>query len=177
MTNPPPSQSTPQPPATPPNLMELFSNEAWVREAARAEEESGDNTGAGYTGIYLREFITDPIYFRQLRLLQAIVLAEFRALLEPFNLGIGIEAAFHCGRQLVLERLNQPSAEIQTQLWAALEAYDASQATILPPSLKTDVKGILRSVLTQEDWHAIAAAAAESIRSQVLESAEVAKAS
>jgi hypothetical protein len=169
MTNQPSVNSTPQDQAKSPNLMDLVLNEEWLRAAAHAEEAAGCDIQAGYTGAYLREFMTDPVYFQKMRQMQAIVLTELRELLNQFDLGIGIEAAFVCGKQIILEKLHQPSVEIQTQLWFVLEAYEASQEKILSQSLKAEVKKVLQDVLTQEDWQEIAEAVAVSVRSHVLE--------
>jgi hypothetical protein len=43
---------TPQDDAPIPNLMDLFRNDAWLKEAVRVEEESDGEVGAGYEGIY-----------------------------------------------------------------------------------------------------------------------------
>lgn len=168
MTNQPPVNSAPQDPAEPINLMDLFLNEEWVRAAALAEEEAGCDIQAGYTGIYLREFMTNPGYFQKMRQMQMIVLTELQELLNQFNLGIGIEAAFVCGKQIILDKLQQPSIEIQTQLWSILEAHAASQDKILSKPLKAEVKKVLQVVLVQEDWQEIAEAAATSVRSHLL---------
>ena len=171
MTNQPPVNSISQDQAKTPNLMDLFLNEEWVKAAALAEEEAGCDIQAGYTGIHLREFMTNPSYFQKMRRMQAIVLTELRELLNQFDLGISIEAAFTCGRQIILEKLQQPSVEIQTQLWSVLEAQEALPEKILSPALKAEVKKVLRDILTQEDWQAIATAAAESVRSHLLNQA------
>jgi hypothetical protein len=68
-----------------------------LRELVQIEEESKCDIGAGYTGHYLREFFAGPDYFRQVRRLQEIVLAEFQALLSELDLGIGKDAAFSYG--------------------------------------------------------------------------------
>lgn len=58
--------------------------------------------------------------------------------------------------------LQQPSVEIQMQLCSVLAAYAASQEKISSKPLKAEVKKVLQAVLMQEDWQAIAEAAAAS---------------
>ncbi len=138
------------------------------RELLQIEEELNCDIGAGYAGIYLDEFLSDPAGFQQVRQLQAIVLAEFKALLEELNLGIGKDAAFVCGQRLVIDRLANPPGEIQEQL----RMLSQEKVTVLEPiqsrQFKLEVQTIIRNSLTQEDWIQIAGAAAESVRNQVL---------
>ncbi|MGG6284784.1 hypothetical protein ACQ4M3_24645 [Leptolyngbya sp. AN03gr2] len=139
------------------------------RELLEIEEEVNCDIGAGYDGIHLREFFTDPKDFQQVRQFQAIVLAEFQALLEELNLGIGKNAAFACGRNLVIERLMNPTAEIQEKLWTVLQEKKVGAEASQSEEIRTEINAILKNALTQEDWTKIAAAAAESVRDQVLE--------
>jgi hypothetical protein len=114
--------------------------------------------------------IADPVSFHQVKRLQAIALQEFRHLLAELNLGIGAEAAFVCGRKIVLDRLAHPESETQQQLWAVLEEdQEAVQSADTPKPLRTEVKDILCKTLTNQDWEEIAIAASHSIRVQVLE--------
>ncbi|MBD1852745.1 hypothetical protein [Leptolyngbya sp. FACHB-711] len=138
-------------------------------ELLKIEEEVNCDIGAGYAGAYLPEFLADPIHFQQIRRLQAIVLEAFQSLLNELNLGIGKDAAFTCGRKLVLERLIQPPVTIQQQLWDALQEDGLIQSALQPQPDYAKVKAILRTTLTQADWSAIATAASESIRIQMLE--------
>ncbi len=134
------------------------------RELLQIEEEVNCDIGAGYDGAYLREFLADPKSFQQIRQLQEIVVAEFQALLETLDLGIGQHAAFVCGRDLVLERFRNPSVEIQEQLWEA-----ASPEKLQLQTGRDEIKLMLHQLLTQQDWEKIAAAAATTVRNQVLE--------
>lgn len=138
-------------------------------ELLKIEEEVNCDIGAGYAGTYLPEFLADPVNFQQMRQLQAIVLEAFQSLLDELDLGIGKDAAFICGRKLVLERLVQPPVAIQQQLWGALQEDDPIQGAPHPQPDYAKVKAILRTTLTQADWSAIATAASESIRIQMLQ--------
>ena len=155
--------------AATPNLMNLLKNSEWVRLSAQLEEESGGEIGAGYNGIHLNKLISNPKQFTQIKRLQTIVLSEFQDLLTDLNLGIGIEAAFVCGRGLVLERLAEPTVEIQEKLWAILAEDEATRGANSPNPLRGNAKQILRQVLKDPDWEAIASAANHSIRSHLLE--------
>lgn len=120
-------------------------------ELLKIEEEVNCNIGAGYAGVYLPEFLADPIHFQQMHRLQAIVLEAFQSLLDELNLGIGKDAAFTCGRKLVLERLIQPPVAVQQQLWDVLQEDDPIQGDHQPQPDYAEVKAILRSTLTQAD--------------------------
>lgn len=137
-------------------------------ELLNIEEEVNCDIGAGYAGAYLPEFLADPIHFQQMRRLQAIVLEAFQSLLDELDLGIGKDAAFICGRRLVLERLIQPPVAVQQQLWNVLQEDDRIQGAPQPKPDYAKVKAILRTTLTQADWSTIATAVSESIRIQML---------
>jgi hypothetical protein len=144
-----------------------MSDDRW-RELLQIEEETNCDIGAGYAGTHLRQFLADPEEFQEMRRLQAIVLAEFEMLLDELDLGIGKAAAFASGRDLVLDRLAQPSPEIQMHLWVVLQEDKAIVDDTQPRPLRSEVKAVLRKTLTQEDWSTIASAAAESVRVQIL---------
>jgi hypothetical protein len=160
---------TPQDDSPIPNLMDLFGDDAWLEAAVRIEEESDDEVGVRYEGIYFSQLLADPVGFHQVKRLQTIVMQEFRHLLAELNLGIGTEAACVCGQKIVLNRLAQPEIEIQQQLWAVLEEEQTVQGTDTPNPLRARVKDVLRQTLTNQDWEEIAIAASHSIRVRVLE--------
>jgi hypothetical protein len=110
---------------------------------------------AGYGGLHLGEMMTNPSGFTSMKRLQAIVARELRDLLTELNLGIGTEAAFICGRKIVMERLAEPAIEVQEQLWAVLAEDEATKGTDMPKPLRAEVKHILWQVLTTEDWEAM----------------------
>jgi hypothetical protein len=95
---------------------------------------------------------------------------EFKELLADWNLGIGFEAALACGRELLMERLQDPDPEVQEQLLAVLEEDLASpQREERPKPFRAGLRDLLREVLTQADWESIAASAGNGVQKQVME--------
>jgi hypothetical protein len=161
--------------ATTPDLMALFENTEWLGLAVQLEDEYDGAVGAGYGGIHLGELMANPAGFTQMKRVQSIVAQELRDLLIVLNLGIGTEAAFICGRKIVMERLAEPEIGVQEQLWAVLAEHDATKGTSAPRPLRVGVKNILCQVITQEDWEVIAQAASQSIHRHLIEQAQTLK--
>lgn len=155
------------------NLMQLMLDEDWVREAVRIEEEAGCDIGAGFDlGANLGEFLQNPAEFARLLELRSLIMGEFLKLLASWDLGAGMEAAVACGRQLLMERLLHPSLEAQQQILAML----SQELTAEGETTKKDgseLRFLVRSILTHSDWDAIAEAAANAIREQVLRQHQV----
>jgi hypothetical protein len=150
----------------------LSQEQFW--QGVRNEEEADCDIGAGYDGIHLEKMMTDSMYFEQMRRLQSIVLQEFNDLLQGWHLGIGTESAISYGRQLVLERLQSPSSEVQQQLWSVLAEDETLKGVEQPQPQRAEVKTILLQVLTATDWEAIAQVAGNSVQAQVLSQIQVA---
>jgi hypothetical protein len=101
--------------------------------------------------------------------LQAVVLKEFQNVLGEWNLGAATDAAIACGQPLLLKRFQTLSPEIQQQLWDALEALSSSEESPAEVSPNVVIRRVLENQLTDEDWSAIAAAAANAIHQQILD--------
>jgi hypothetical protein len=147
----------------------------WLREAVRTEDDCGGEVGAGYGGLHLGEMMANPSSFTSMKRLQSIVARELRDLLTELNLGIGTEAAFICGRKIVMERLAEPAIEVQEQLWAVLAEDEATKGTDMPKPLRAEVKHILWQVLTTEDWEAIAQAVNQSMHRHLTQQSQTLK--
>jgi hypothetical protein len=147
----------------------------WLREAVRIENDCGGEVGAGYGGLHLGELMANPSGFTSMKRLQSIVARELRDLLTELNLGIGTEAAFICGRKIMMERLAEPAIEVQEQLWAVLAEDEATKGTDMPKPLRAEVKHILWQVLTTEDWEAIAQAVNQSMHRHLIQQSQTPK--
>ena len=153
------------------NLMNLLLDEEWLREAVRIEEEANCDLGAGYGwGASLGAVMANPREYIHFARLRSIVMREFKELLADWNLGVGTEAALACGRELLVERLQNPAPEVQEQLLAVLEEELASpQGEERPKPHRAGLRELLRRVLTPADWESIASIAGNSVREQVMQ--------
>lgn len=152
--------------AATPNLLDLSRNPEWQRLSFQLEEACDGEVGAGYGGEHLGRLMTDPAYFVRIRRLQKWVGRELANLLTEMNLGVGMEAALACGRRIVIDRLAEPSLEVQQELWTVLDLYEAQGAD--RAGLSERVRQVVEQTLTADDWGAIAKAAADSVQAQVL---------
>jgi len=135
-------------------------------KAVQLEEEANCEIGAGYTGVHLDKLFSDPIYFQQMKQLQSMVLREFQRVLLEWNLGAGTEAAIACGQALLLERFKTLPVKLQQELWAVSETSLEAQDEV---SANAVIRKTIETQLTDEDWSAIATAAANAIHRQILD--------
>ena len=145
----------------------------------RIEDESNCTIGAGYGRNTLLKSKTDasgltPIQRQQLRILLG---GEFCQMLNDCDLGAGLPEAIRVGKQLLSERLKHPAEDVPQQLVAALDAAmvpDEAHGGI-PDSARVQVRGVIRAVLLEQDWKAIALAATTAIQTHVRQKVAEAK--
>lgn len=135
-------------------------------EDARIEDEVGGDVEAGDIKDHqLGKFLSDPARFCQHQRLKAIVFWGLRELLMDCNLGAGLPAAYANGKQLLDERLQQPSVEVQQKLMAILdEDLSSSEDVPLSEASQFSLRRVIQTVLSDEDWETISAAAAQSLQ-------------
>lgn len=147
-------------------LMTQMQDPEQSLEDARIEDEFGGEVEAGYIKDHqLGKFLSDPAAFCEHQRLKAIVFWGLRQLLMECDLGAGLSAAYASGKQLLDERLQQPSLDIQQQLMAILdEDLSSSRDIPLSESAQASLKQVIQTVLSDEDWETISAAAAQSLQ-------------
>ena len=133
-------------------------------EDVRIEEEANCTIGAGIPDHQLGRALSDPSGFYQEKRLKTLVYKGLRELLTECNLGAGQSAAQTTGKQLLNERLQEPSAEIQQQLRAILrEDLSTNQTIPLSESAQSGLRKVIQTVLSSSDWDTIFAAATASL--------------
>ena len=146
-------------------LMAQMQDPQQALEDVRIEDEAGGNVGAGILDHQLGKFLSDPAGFCEHQRLKRLVFTELRQLLLECNLGAGQAAAYATGKQLLNERLQQPSAEIQHQLTAILAGDLASSQDVpLPAAAHSSLRQVIQRVLSADDWDAISDAATHSLQ-------------
>ncbi|MEL6556479.1 MAG: hypothetical protein AAFQ63_23955, partial [Cyanobacteria bacterium J06621_11] len=105
----------------------------------------------------------------QSRRIRSLVMRELWQILEDCDLGAGFSDAFKVGRKHLTERLKQPSKEVQQQL---LDAFDDSMTAdgpkeVLPEGTRAVLQAVIYSVLLEQDWEAISAAATTAIQTHL----------
>ncbi len=145
------------------NLMDLFQNHAWVREMARIEEESECDISAGMEwGVYLGAAFANPDAAESLVKLHSMLTQWLQDLLSEWNLGIASSVALERGKQLLMGRFKNTNQTIQEQLVALLESSNTANQ-------ENELKVIVQSLLSQEDWEQIAQAASHGVHQYILQ--------
>jgi hypothetical protein len=155
----------------------LGYDESWLEVAAQLEQESGWD---GEVGTWLAQRQRTPAIaidevqtmIRTMRL-QVILFTELQAWMSSWNLGVAFEATLTCARQRVRLHLAEPTASQQAYFEALLA--ESAEKTVQQP-IRAQVIDHLKTMLTAQDWQAIAQAAAESMQARVMaiESSQVA---
>jgi len=149
------------------NPMDLFFDEEWLRKCVEAEDEVGGNIGAGLDwGSSFGELMLNLELFGRLQTLRISLNREARLLLKDWNLGTATSAAVKTARVKLLQRLRLPTPNIRERIQAVLlqdELY--GEEFIANREILRELLGVM---LTQEDWEAIAAVAADSLKAQIL---------
>lgn len=101
--------------------------------------------------------------------LKSLVLRGLAAVLKDCDLGVGYDAALDCAKPLIMERLIQPSTDIQNRLLKLVEGEPLGPRVELTAERLTQLKAIFKETLLSEDWQAIAKAAAAQVQHQVLD--------
>ena len=136
-------------------------------EDVRLEDAANCTIGAGYGQRRSSNvaMASSPFTQTQRQQLRILVRGEFCQMLGECNLGAGLPDAIRVGKQRLSERLKHPAENVQQQLIAALETamttHEAHNG--IPQSARSQVRRVLRSVLSEQDWEAIAAAATTAI--------------
>lgn len=150
-------------------LMAQMQDPQQALEDAKIEDEAGCDVGAGYIqGHQLGKFLSDPAGFCQHQRLKTLVFHGLRQLLRECDLGAGLPAAYATGKQLLNERLQQPSVEIQQQLMALLaEELSSYRDVPLSEAGQTSLRQVIQTALLADDWDLISSAAARSLQQHV----------
>lgn len=136
-------------------------------EDVRIEDAVNCTIGAGYgqSAASHASMGGSRLTQAQRQQLRILVSGEFCQMLNDCNLGAGLPDAMRVGKQLLSERLKHPSESIQQQLMTALDAAvmpDKTQDGIAD-SARSQVRSVLRFVLSEQDWEAISSAATAAI--------------
>lgn len=146
-------------------MLAELKNPQWSLAAAQLEDELDCEAAAGIPAHQLSKFWSNPAAFCEQQRLKTLVFQGLHQLLAECDLGAGLPAAQTTGKQLLNERLQQPSVEIQQQLLAVLdEDLSSSRDVPLPAEAQASLRQVIVSVLSQEDWEAISAAAVSSLQ-------------
>ena len=137
-------------------------------EDVRIEDEANCSIGAGYGRGGLRQVKGDNsgLTSMQRQQLRILVSGEFCQMLNDCDLGAGLPEALRVGKQRLAERLKRPSEDLQQQLMVALDVAMGTDGAHggLPDEARAQLRRVLRSVLSDEDWEAIALAVKTAIQ-------------
>lgn len=99
--------------------------------------------------------------------LKSLVLRGVATVLKDCNLGAGYDAALDCAKPLIMERLIQPSTDIQNRLLKLVEGAPLGPRVELTAERLIQLKAIYKEILLSEDCQKIAKAA--EVQHQVLD--------
>ena len=146
---------------------DLLFGEGTLDEDVRIEEEANCTIGAGFDWGKASGFLMlNTGLFHRLNTLRISLNREAKLLLSQFNLGVGTKSAYSCTRERILEKLQLPTPSIQEHLQAVLLQDDLYREKFI--SNHEVLRSLLKILLTDSDWEAIANAASSSVREQVL---------
>lgn len=150
--------------------LETFTyDEDWLRSVAQIEEGC-DSIGAGVNGAALGALIENPADYSRVIAAKMLVLQVWQDWVSEWALGIGTEAAYLKGRELLLERLETANQSVQDCLLKVVDEKHthSHQEWRLTDVTQRTIRQLIKGVLTPEDWDAIASSACDLIHTQII---------
>jgi hypothetical protein len=147
---------------------DLLFGEGTLDEDVRIEEEANCTIGAGLDwGNGLGFLLLNPGLFGRLTTLRISLHREARLTIETWDLGIATtKKATQTARERIKGKFLNPTPSIQEHFQAVLEQDDLYGEEFI--SNREVLLKLLMKLLNASDWEAIAVAAANSVREQVL---------
>lgn len=145
--------------------MDLCLDEAWVKEAARIEDECNGQVEAGSAMKQYAEAKYDPAKadvrrkMRQQMRVQSILFFELKRWMMEWEIGIAFDETYTEARQLVRSHLKQPTPALKDWVEAVLIEDDEAQAVIDKP-VHAQTRAQLVLMMSDEDWATLAQVAA-----------------
>ena len=148
------------------NPMDLLFDDNYLKEAVADEALVGGNIGAGLDwGNAYAKLLLIPLLDR-LTTVRVSLNREIRLTIDSWDLGVGVEKAIITARDRIKEKLISPPPEVIPHLQSALQQDDLYGDSFI--SNREVLRSLLKVLLTDTDWEAIAIAAGNSVRKQVL---------
>ena len=136
-------------------------DEAWLRAAVQAEDETGCDIQIGGRTLFASPI--DPaklqVQLRRVKL-YSLLFGELKQLLHEVNFGSGADAAYNCGHSLICKQMQSLSPDLQS----SLDQFMAESASLSAPNLKAQLRQWLHQLLSESDWQAIADSATAEVR-------------
>lgn len=149
------------------NPMDLLLNEEWLKKSIQAEEEVGNNIGAGLDwGSSFEQLLLNPELFYRLKTLRISLNREVRLLLKDWNLGTATSIAFTTAREKLLERFRLPTSTVKEHIQALLQKDELFGEEFI--SNHQVLRELLGVMLTEKDWEIIASVAADSLKQKIM---------
>ena len=156
-------------------LLSAPCDEDWIAETEHIEGDSWVEAGVMAKPYveYLKSLTPEQHRFLRRRMrLFSILYPELEGWLQSWGLGRSFKAVYTEARQLIYERLKQPTPE-QNDWIDALIAEDDQNLPRAERTLRAQVIPMLSSLLTQEDRQALADIAAQGMAQGVLQMVQV----
>jgi hypothetical protein len=149
------------------NPMDLLFDDNYLKKAVADETLVGGNIGAGLDwGSAYPKLLLDLPLLGRLTTLRVSLNREIRLTIETWNLGVGVQKALTTARACIKEKLISPPEEVVPHLQAALQQDDLYGEEFI--FNREVLLKLLKILLTDSDWEAIAQASGDSVREQVL---------
>jgi len=153
------------------DLMDLCTNEVWVRESAQLEADVEGQVEAGAAMQAYARFVDGLTVeqgqsLRRTMRIQSILFTGLQQWMASWDLGAGFEETYTLARQLVRQHLAQFKADDPSDIDRLLAADQG--AGNITAAQRQQAIALLAEWLTPEDWQALADVASRSISSQVL---------
>ncbi len=146
---------------------DLLFGEGTSDEDVRIEEEANCTIGAGLDwGSAEAKLLLNLPLLGRLTILRVSLNREIRLTIDSWNLGVGTTVAREIACDRVQEKLISPPDVVIPHLSLVLQQDDLYNEEFI--SNREVLLKLLKVLLTESDWEAIALATASSVREQVL---------
>jgi hypothetical protein len=147
--------------------MDLLFDDNYLKKAVASEALVGGNIGAGLDwGNACPKLLPNLPLLGRLTTLRISLNREIRLTIETWDLGVAATTALIAARACIKEKLISPPDEVVPHLQAALQQDDLYGEEFI--SNREVLRSLIKILLTDADWEAIAVATASSVRTQVL---------
>lgn len=148
-----------------------LNDPVWLRQNADVEGDGYVEAGNGLQGyVALLKAVTPEAFREQKRLVRAlsVLLPALRDWIVSWNLGASFEAVYIEAQSLLFHHIQQASAAHESWIEELIAAHEQGTRAEHPQA-QLQLRERLAEILTQENWQALATAAAQDVEKRILQ--------